>query len=52
MVVTMLIMTLAVWSYSIAVVLWRARALVLLREAHADWAQREALRRLGGSEKG
>jgi hypothetical protein len=34
------------------VVLWRARALVLLREAHADWARREALRRLGGSEKG
>lgn len=42
MVVTMLIMTFAAWSYSIAVALWRARALVLEREAHTDWAQRAA----------
>ena len=42
MVVTMLIMTFAAWSYSIAVALWRARALVLEREAHTDWAQAAA----------
>jgi len=42
MLVTMLIMTFAAWSYSIAVALARARSMVLLREAHTDWAQKAA----------
>lgn len=35
----MLLMALAAWAYSIAVALWRARALMLERERHTDWAR-------------
>lgn len=34
----MLVMAFAFWMYSIAVVLWRARAIMLEREAHTEWA--------------
>jgi len=33
----MLIMALAAWAYTIAVTLWRVRALILERERHTDW---------------
>ncbi|MDY0072318.1 MAG: heme ABC transporter permease CcmC [Thauera sp.] len=33
----MLVMVFAAWMYTIAVVLWRARAMVLERERHTDW---------------
>jgi heme exporter protein C len=36
----MLIMALAAWAYSVAVVLWRARPMILERERHADWVAR------------
>jgi heme exporter protein C len=35
----MLIMSLAYWMYSIAMALTRVRAIILEREAHADWVQ-------------
>jgi len=35
----MLLMAIAFWMYSIVVVLGRARAIMLEREAHADWAR-------------
>ncbi len=35
----MLLMALCLWSYSIAVALKRVRAIILEREAHADWVQ-------------
>lgn len=35
----MLLMTLALWMYAIAVVLQRVRVIILEREAHADWCQ-------------
>jgi len=34
---SMLIMALAAWAYTIAVALWRVRALILERERHTDW---------------
>ncbi len=37
----MLIMALAAWAYTIAVVLWRVRALILERERHTDWVAAE-----------
>ena len=36
----MLIMTLALWTYSIAATLQRLRAIVLERERHTEWVQR------------
>lgn len=36
-----LIMTLAAWSYGIAVVFWRLRNHILLREQHAEWVSDE-----------
>lgn len=39
MLVAMLLMTFACWAYALAVVFTRARALVLEREAHADWVR-------------
>jgi heme exporter protein C len=35
----MMVMVFAFWMYSIAVALWRLRAIVLERERHAGWAQ-------------
>ncbi len=35
----MLVMTLACWAYAFAVVFMRTRAIILDREAHADWAR-------------
>ena len=33
----MLVMSLAAWCYSVAVVLHRARSIILVREAHTQW---------------
>jgi heme exporter protein C len=33
----MLVLALAAWAYSIAVTLWRVRALILERERHTEW---------------
>jgi heme exporter protein C len=38
----MLLMALCFWMYSIAVALQRARAIMLEREAHTDWAKQLA----------
>ena len=38
MLVAMLLMTLAFWAYAFAVVFVRARAIVLERDQHAQWA--------------
>ncbi|MFZ6872666.1 heme ABC transporter permease CcmC [Undibacterium sp. Di27W] len=35
----MLLMTLALWAYVIAIVLWRVRLLILDRERHSAWVQ-------------
>jgi heme exporter protein C len=35
----MLLMTLCLWMYSIAVALMRVRTLILERESHADWVR-------------
>ena len=35
----MLLMTLCLWMYSIAVALMRVRAIILERESHADWVR-------------
>jgi heme exporter protein C len=35
----MLLMSLAIWLYAIAIALWRVRSLILLRESHAVWVQ-------------
>jgi heme exporter protein C len=35
----MLVMAFAFWMYSIAVALWRVRAIVLEREAHTEWTR-------------
>jgi heme exporter protein C len=45
MAIGMLLMALAFWMYSIAVILVRLRAIILLRERHADWVAEEARRR-------
>ncbi len=37
----MLIMAFAAWAYTIAVALWRVRALILERERHTDWVGAE-----------
>jgi len=37
----MLVMALAAWAYSIAVALWRVRALILERERHTEWVGAE-----------
>ncbi len=37
----MLIMALAAWAYTIAVVMWRVRALILERERHTEWVGAE-----------
>ena len=39
MLTAMLLMTLAFWAYAFAVVFMRARAIVLERERHTDWAR-------------
>ncbi len=39
MLTAMLLLTFAFWAYAFAVVFTRARAIVLEREAHADWVQ-------------
>jgi heme exporter protein C len=44
MLLGMVLMALAAWAYSIAVVLWRARGIMLERERHADWARVEIAR--------
>jgi heme exporter protein C len=41
MLVGMLVMALAAWAYSIAVALWRVRALILERERHTEWVGAE-----------
>lgn len=33
----MLVMAIAAWMYTLAVVLWRARSMILERERHTDW---------------
>jgi heme exporter protein C len=33
----MLVMAIAAWMYTIAVVLWRARSMILERERHTEW---------------
>ena len=35
----MLVMAFAFWMYSIAVVLWRVRSIMLEREAHTEWSR-------------
>ena len=37
MLLAMLVMSLAAWCYSVAVVLHRARSIILVREAHTQW---------------
>ena len=39
MLLAMLVMMLAAWCYSVAVVLHRARSIILMREAHTQWVQ-------------
>jgi heme exporter protein C len=41
MLTAMLLMTLAFWAYAFAVVFMRARAIVLEREQHAEWAREQ-----------
>lgn len=41
MLMGMLIMALAAWAYTIAVALWRVRALMLERERHTEWVAAE-----------
>lgn len=48
MLVGMLIMTLSVWAYCIAVVLMRVRVIILGRERHAAWAEEV----MGGASSG
>ena len=38
MLLGMLLMALAAWAYTLAVVLWRVRSIILERERHTDWA--------------
>ena len=40
MLVGMLIMALALWAYTIAIVLYRVRCIMLERERHADWVKK------------
>ncbi|UCE31008.1 MAG: cytochrome c biogenesis protein CcsA [Burkholderiales bacterium] len=40
MLASMLIMAIAAWFYTIATSLARVRAIIMVREAHAEWAQR------------
>ena len=35
----MLLMSLAIWLYAVAIALWRVRSLILWRESHAVWVQ-------------
>ncbi len=55
MLLAMLLMTLACWAYAFAVVFMRTRAIVLEREAHADWVRElpaaDRLRRSGTAVK-
>jgi len=44
MLTAMLLMTLCFWAYSFAVVLTRARAIVLEQEADTDWVRQQAQR--------
>jgi len=41
MLLGMLLMALAAWAYTLAVVLWRVRSIILERERHTDWASAE-----------
>ncbi|MBS0546062.1 MAG: cytochrome c biogenesis protein CcsA [Proteobacteria bacterium] len=51
MLVGMLVMAVAAWAYTLAVVLWRVRPMILERERHTEWVgaelMREALRQGG-----
>lgn len=49
MLLGMLALTLAAWFYTIAVTLWRARSLVLVRERHAGWVQQKLDARLAAA---
>jgi heme exporter protein C len=40
----MLLMALAFWMYSIALVLYRVRTLILVRERHTEWVQQLEVR--------
>jgi heme exporter protein C len=35
----MLLMSLSLWLYALAISLWRVRSLILLRDSHAAWVQ-------------
>jgi heme exporter protein C len=35
----MLLMALAMWAYTLAIVCYRVRTLILERESHTDWVQ-------------
>jgi heme exporter protein C len=45
----MLVMALAAWMYSIAVSLMRLRAIILEREADADWVREQIAPALRGA---
>ncbi len=47
MLTAMLLMTLACWAYSFAVVFVRSRAIILERENHTDWVRKLAVRPAG-----
>lgn len=49
MLLGMLVMAFAAWFYSIAVSLSRARAIILERERHTDWARAEIARKAGAT---
>jgi heme exporter protein C len=42
MLLGMLLMALCFWMYSIALALWRVRAIILEREAHTEWVRQLA----------
>ena len=44
----MLVMAFASWAYTLAVVLWRVRPMILERERHTEWVGAE-LERVGGA---
>jgi heme exporter protein C len=48
MLLGMLLMALAAWAYTLAVVLWRVRSIILERERHTEWASAE-IARLGAA---
>jgi heme exporter protein C len=44
----MLVMALASWAYTLAVVMWRVRPMILERERHTEWVGAE-LERVGSA---